>query len=219
MGKVIATNIGKKVTIIHNNKELETGIYKFSVEKPVFLGETGVDTDQVIDTRYHGGLEKACYLYPSENYTYWKSFFPKLKWEWGMFGENLTVEGLQEADIAIGNIYKIGEAIVQVTQPRQPCFKLGVRLNDPRIVKLFSNAPYPGIYVRVLQTDFVKAGDEISLIEEKKESILLTDVFALLMKRNNDEQLMESAINNPFLAESAKKDLMEIREKKKNKTT
>jgi MOSC domain-containing protein YiiM len=214
MGKVIATNIGEKVTIVHNNKEVETGIYKFSVPKPIFLGETGVDNDQVIDTRYHGGLEKACYLYPSENYNYWKPLFPNLKWEWGMFGENLTIEGLLEADIAIGNSYQIGEAVVQVTQPRQPCFKLGVRFNDPRIVKLFSNSPYPGIYVRVLHPGFVKTGDAISLLEHQSESISLTDVYALLMNRNKDVRLMESAICNPYLAASAKRDLLKIKEKR-----
>ena len=210
MGNVISTNIGERKTIVFNGKELETGIYKYSVNNPIYLGKTDVMNDNVIDRRYHGGLDKACYLYPSENYEFWKEQFSGLKMEWGMFGENLTTLGLIESDVRIGSIYQIGEALVQVTQPRQPCFKLGIRFNNAKVVKLFSNSPYPGIYVRILKEGYVKTGDSIQLIEYMSNSLSLVDVFGLLMKRNSDKTMFEKAINDIHLAKSAKQDLMEI---------
>jgi MOSC domain-containing protein YiiM len=210
MSKVISTNIGEKVTIIHNNKEVETGIYKYPVSVPIFLGSTDVEHDQVVDRKYHGGEDKACYLYPSENYDYWKPLFPEVKWEWGMFGENLTVEGLIEADVRIGAIYRIGEALVQVSQPRQPCFKLGVRFNNVAIVKLFSGSPFPGIYVRVLESGSVKTGDSIFLVEDKPQSFTLAEVYKMLMNGNKNEEMIQRAIADPLLAESAKRDLLKL---------
>ena len=210
MAKVISTNIGELVTIVHRGKKIETGIYKYPVDHPIFLGQTDVLRDQVIDRKYHGGVDKACYLYPAENYPYWAKKFPNLKLDWGMFGENLTIEGLLEADSRIGATYQIGEAVVQVSQPRQPCFKLGIRFGDQRMVKLFSNAPYPGIYVRVLHEGLVKSGDSISLIYDHPESLNLTEVYSLLMNRNKDFKMFQKALNDPFLARSAKRDLEKI---------
>lgn len=107
MGAVISTNIGDKVSIVHNGKEIQTGIYKYPVQTSFFLGETDVVNDQVVDRKYHGGVDKACYLYLSENYAYWQEQFPKLELEWGIFGENLTTEGLFESRVRIGSIYQI----------------------------------------------------------------------------------------------------------------
>src|SRR5665811_846906 len=125
--KIISTNIGEARTINWKNREVKTGIFKFPVNEPIFLGKENVENDNVIDRRYHGGIDKACYLYSAEHYNYWQKKYPKLEMPWGMFGENLTVEGLHEATINIGDIFKIGETVVQATQPRQPCFKLEFR--------------------------------------------------------------------------------------------
>lgn len=210
MGKVISTNIGEKVYIEYQGKSVATGIYKYPVNRPVFLDVTGVDTDQVIDVRYHGGADKACYIYPMEHYAYWKKRYPKLKWEWGMFGENLTSEGILESALHPGDILSIGAAIVQVSQPRQPCFKLGVRFKDPRMVKAFAGAPYPGIYVRVLKAGAVNAGDQIRLIEKIKTGPALDEIFAMLMHRDSDKGRYEEAMANEWLAESARRDLNKI---------
>lgn len=210
MMKVISTNIGEKVTIVHNGKEEQTGIYKYPVEAPVYLGRTGVLKDHVMDTRYHGGVDKACYMYPVENYTYWQSIYPNLNLQWGMFGENLSIEGLSESTVRIGDIYKIGEAEVQVSQPRQPCYKLGIRFNDPKVVKQFSNSEFPGIYVRVLKEGYVRVGDEIELLQAQTDSLSVTEIFELLMKRQRDLSQIEKALSDPFLADSAKKDLHKI---------
>jgi len=127
---IISTNIGSPVLVEWNGQQIETGIYKYSTHSPIFLGEEDVFEDHVINRKYHGGPDKACYLYSANHYPFWKDKFPKLDWQWGMFGENLTVEGLDESKVKIGDVYRIGTAVVQVSQPRQPCFKLGIRFED-----------------------------------------------------------------------------------------
>ncbi|MCY1722914.1 MOSC domain-containing protein [Prolixibacteraceae bacterium Z1-6] len=204
--KIISTNIAESKTILWKGREVTTGLFKYPVEHPLFLGNEGVENDHVIDRRYHGGADKACYLYSADHYKYWQNLYPELDLPWGMFGENLTVEGLHEADINIGNIYKIGEAVVQVTQPRQPCFKLEFRFPDKEIVRKFVHAGYPGVYLRILETGKVKAGNKMELIE-KKEALSIQKVYELLYTGKFDAAVKQ-AVNDPFIAESCKKDLL-----------
>jgi MOSC domain-containing protein YiiM len=203
--KIVATNIGKSRVIPFNGKNVETGIFKFPVEKGIFLGAEDVENDQVIDRRYHGGTDKACYLYSANHYKYWQNIYPQLDMPFGMFGENLTIEGLHEAEINIGDIYKIGNAVVQATQPRQPCFKLEFRFHDKNIMQKFIDSGFSGVYVRVLEKGTVKTGDTWQLIE-KKESLSIQKVFEFIYASNFDEKIKQ-AINDPFIAESCKKDL------------
>jgi MOSC domain-containing protein YiiM len=205
--KIISTNIGEPKTIEWNGKMVQTGIYKYPVEKPIFLGLEDVENDHVIDRRYHGGVDKACYLYSADHYSYWKKFYPDLKMPWGMFGENLTVEGLQEAEINIGDIFKIGEAVVQATQPRQPCYKLGIRFGDQKMVKQFVDSGFAGVYVRVLEKGFVRAGDEMVLVE-KKVSLSVMNVFELLYSPTFRKEAVGQAVNDVFIAESCRNDLL-----------
>lgn len=205
--KIIATNIGDPKTILWHGKEIKTGIFKFSVKHPIYLGNEDVENDHVIDRKYHGGKDKACYLYSADHYSYWKELHPKIEMSWGMFGENLTVEGLHEAEINIGDIFKIGETIVQATQPRQPCFKLDIRFETSGVVKQFVNSGFPGVYVRVLEKGDIKAGDSVELIE-KKDSISIQKVFQLLYTKVFEKTAVNAAINNLFIAESCRKDLI-----------
>jgi len=149
--QIISTNIGEAINIEWREKQIQTGIFKYGSEVPIFLGKEDVLNDQVIDRRYHGGADKACYLYSADHYSFWQNKYPNQDWQWGMFGENLTVRGLNESEIHIGDTYKIGEAVVQVSQPRQPCFKLGVRFDDQAIVDKFWISDFPGVYVRILK--------------------------------------------------------------------
>ncbi|MCG6186893.1 MOSC domain-containing protein [Maribellus maritimus] len=207
--KIISTNIGAPQTIEWRGKQIETGIYKYSVPHPIFLGKEDVENDHVIDRRYHGGTDKACYLYSADHYDYWQKFYPELKMPWGMFGENLTVEGLHEAKINIGDTFKIGEVVVQATQPRQPCYKLGIRFGTQKMVKQFIDSGFAGVYVRVLQKGEVKAGDEVVLIE-KKDSLSILKVYQLLYASEfeKEKENFEKAINDTFLAESCRNDLL-----------
>jgi len=205
--KIISTNIGEPKTIEWNGKMVQTGIYKYPVEKPIFLGLEDVENDHVIDRRYHGGIDKACYLYSADHYPYWKKFYPDLEMPWGMFGENLTVEGLHEAEVNIGDIFKIGEAVVQATQPRQPCYKLGIRFGDQKMVKQFVDSGFAGVYVRVLEKGFVRTNDEMVLVE-KKVSLSVMNVFELLYSPTFRKEAVVQAVNDVFIAESCRNDLL-----------
>ena len=210
--KIISTNIGKPQIIDWRGKEVKTGIYKYSVPHPIFLGEEDVENDHVIDRRYHGGVDKACYLYSADHYKYWQQFYPELEMPWGMFGENLTVEGLHEAEVNIGDTFQIGEVVVQATQPRQPCYKLGIRFGTQKMVRQFVDSGFAGIYVRVLQKGKVKTGDEV-VLADKKDSLSIQKVFELLYLTDFKEEMdnFERAINDPFIAESCRNDLLKRR--------
>jgi MOSC domain-containing protein YiiM len=204
--QIVSTNIGEPRTFQHNGKEVITGIFKYPVETGIYLGLEDVDHDHVIDRRYHGGIDKACYLYSADHYLYWQERYPRLDLPWGMFGENLTVEDLQETEIHIGDIFRIGDALVQATQPRQPCFKLEFRFNDREIVRKFVDSGFPGVYVRVLESGKVKAGDTMELIEQKN-SVSIQQVFEWIYASEFDPEV-KRAINDPFIAASCKKDLL-----------
>jgi MOSC domain-containing protein YiiM len=205
--KIVSTNLGNPQTIIWNGKEVQTGIYKYPVVEPIFLGNEDVKNDSVVDRKHHGGPDKACYMYPANHYSYWESFYPLPDKPWGMFGENLTVEGLYENEVCIGDIFQLGEATVQATQPRQPCYKLGVRFNDPNVVKRFVESGFPGVYVRVLKTGFVATGDDMKAIK-RNNTISVQKVFELLYTSDFQKEELLKAIDNPYLAESCKRDLL-----------
>ncbi len=208
--KVLSTNIAKPTTIVWRGQDVQTGIYKYAVDTPVFLGTEDVENDSVMDRRYHGGADKACYLYSAEHYPFWKDKYPDQEWMWGMFGENLTVSGLDESEIHIGDRYQLGQAIIEVSQPRQPCFKLGVRFGNQSVVENFWNSPFPGVYVRVLQPGTVKTGDEFLLLERNPESLSVREVFSLFSVNRHQTDLLQKAIAEPFLAESCRKDIRKI---------
>jgi len=194
--KIISTNIAAPVTVLKNGKEVQTGIYKKSVNRPISLGFTDVVGDAVMDRKHHGGIDKACYLYSADHYPFWKENFPDLAWEPGMFGENLTIAGLDESKIMIGDTFEVGTALIQVSEPRRPCSILGIRFGTQQMVKQFHNADYPGIYVRVLKEGEVKSGDELILME-RSENISIKAVYSLFSYNNKNLALAKStyAIN------------------------
>lgn len=124
-----------------------------------------------------------------------------------MFGENLSVSGLDESEIHIGDRFQIGEAVVQVSQPRQPCFKLGVRFGDQHIVEDFWNAPYPGVYIRVLKVGKVAKGDQFILMDRNPDSLSVSQVFSIFSSNKDKTDLIKKAIDEPFLAESCRNDI------------
>ena len=188
--KIISTNIAKPTTIIWNGNEVITGIYKKPINQPIYLGKEGVKNDEVSDKKVHGGEFKACYLFSEDHYDYWKNLYPNLDWNWGMFGENLTVSRLNEKNIHIGDIYKIGSALVQVTQPREPCFKFGVKFGSQNALAQFVNHGFPGTYIRILEEGHVATGDNFILVEKAKASITTWQFFDLLF---NQKIIIEKA--------------------------
>ncbi|MEI6865232.1 MOSC domain-containing protein [Flavicella sp.] len=177
--KVIATNLGERKQVNWKGTILDTGIFKKPVDF-IVLGKEDVEKDAVIGRRYHGGPENALYTYSTDYYPYWKELYPNLDWCFEMFGENLSIEGMDETSIHVGSSYKVGEEIIEVTKPREPCVKLGMRFNNAKMIKKFWQNHKTGMYFKVLQIGKVKAGDELILIEEKKENKTIAQVYESL---------------------------------------
>lgn len=208
--RVISTNIGIRKNVNWKGKIIETGIFKQPVYVPIYLGKTDVEKDQVVDRKYHGGLDKACYAYSSDHYPFWGNKFPEVDMTHGAFGENLTIQNLDENTLRIGDQYQIGEeVIVEISQPRQPCMKLGIRFNDQRIVKHFIHEKFPGVYLRILKEGWVQANDLLRPVFQKSSNLTVTEVHSLLSK-NKDVTLAKKAIMMAELAESYKNDIKRV---------
>lgn len=175
--KVVSVNLGEKRVINYKGKTIETGIFKYPVKDAIFLGKVDVENDSVIDRRYHGGIEKAVYAYSENHYNYWQKLYPNLDWHFGIFGENLTISNLEETQIKVGTHYKLGEAIIEVTKPREPCMKLALVFETQKILKQFWNSSKSGIYFKVVQTGNVKTGDDLTLLNEAISSPTIAEVY------------------------------------------
>lgn len=194
--KVIATNIGTPRTFIWNGAEEQTGIFKYPTTEGLFLTKNDVKGDTVIDRVHHGGTNKACYLFSADYYPYWKERYPNQEWDWGMFGENLTVSGMDESQIRVGNIYTIGDATVQVSQPREPCYKLGIRFGTQAILKQFIAHNHPGTYVKILEEGAVSAGAEIELIKESKNALTVQQFYKLMFQKEKPRDILDLFMDN-----------------------
>ncbi len=197
--KVISTNIAKPTIISWNGKKVTTGIYKTPTETPIYLEKENVKDDEVSDRNVHGGEYKACYLFSLNQYNYWQKLYPNLEWNYGMFGENLTVENLDESKLNIGDIYKVGTALVQITQSREPCFKLAVKFGTQNILKQFIEHGFTGTYVRVLEEGSIKNNDTFTLVKRAENSLTTRKLHKLLFFKNKNEELLNRAINNEAL--------------------
>ena len=184
--KIVATNIGEPREVIWGNIEVVTGIFKFPVDKAFFLDSEEVRGDSICDRENHGGIQQAIYGYSLRHYEYWKPLYPNLDWSLGMFGENLTIDDLDERKIHVGDTFKVGEAILEATLQRNPCYKLGIRFNDMKIVKQFWKTTFCGVYFKVLQTGFVKTGDDFVCIKTCIENPTIAD---LLIKDKKEKRL------------------------------
>ncbi|GAB5416722.1 MAG: MOSC domain-containing protein [Crocinitomicaceae bacterium] len=201
--KIVATNIGEKRALEWHGKAVTTGIFKYPVTEGIYLEREDVRADSVVDRKYHGGIDKACYSYSADHYAYWKTLYPDLAWDYGMFGENLTIEGLNEKEISIGDVFSVGDAILQVSEPRQPCMKLNLRFNSNQMVKKFTHFGYSGIYFRVLEEGQVNPGDELKLQKKGAPELSVFDVFQMIYQKGNDD-LREVAKKHPDLAEATR---------------
>ncbi|MCA0960478.1 MOSC domain-containing protein [Muricauda ruestringensis] len=205
--KIISTNLGNPTKIVWNGKETTTGIYKFPVDQPILLESTDVKGDSVIDRKHHGGIYKAAYLFSADRYAYWKEKYPDLEWNWGMFGENLTIQGLDESQIRIGSIYRLGTALVQITQPREPCYKLGIRFKDQNMIKQFIDQGFPGTYVRVLENGTVKTGDSMELSKASETPLTVQEFYKLLYAKTKDSDVLRLALQNEAIPKSKREKL------------
>jgi MOSC domain-containing protein YiiM len=197
--KLISVCVGVPREVDWKGKPVTTGIFKQPVDGRVMMRSLNLDGDRQADLTVHGGVEKAVYAYPIEHYAYWRQEFPDEALPWGAFGENLTVEGLLESEVNIGDRFHIGTAEVMVTQPRFPCFKLNLKFGRDDMVKRFLNSRLSGIYFSVVQEGEVGAGDAIALVSRDENNITVADIVKIYVREASDD-LVRRAIQVPALA-------------------
>lgn len=200
--KLVSVNVGLPRRFEVNGKEIVTGIFKEPVAGRVAVRTLNLDGDKQADLEVHGGPDKAVYAYPTEHYDYWRKELPDDKLPWGVFGENLSVEGLREDKLNIGDTLRIGTAELAVTQPRLPCYKLAFRFGRPDMVKRFLHSRRTGFYLRVLREGEVAAGDTIELLSRDSNNVTVADITRLYAFEKDNRELMQRALGLPALPES-----------------
>ncbi len=211
MMKLISINVSKPKPIAYNGKIVHTGIFKEPVSGSVMLREMNIDGDGQGDLKVHGGTYKAIYGYPIEHYSYWKQQLDRDDLTYGQFGENLTVEGILEKDVHIGDVFQIGSDVkLQITQPRVPCFKLGYKMGTSEFPKQFLESRLVGFYFRVLAEGEITAGDTISRIEVAAEPMSVTEILSLRYFDTNNHEKIAKARKLPALSPSWKEDFIRI---------
>jgi MOSC domain-containing protein YiiM len=204
--KVISVNVSIPKTIEINGELVSTGIYKNPVPAAIWLGKLTLDGDDQADKKVHGGPHQAAYCYPLAHYAHWQERLAASDLPYGTFGENFTITGLDEHNTFIGDVLQIGEAVVQVTMPRIPCFKLAHKLGDAKIIKEFLQSGRSGFYLRVLTEGNVKAGDAITIISHDPQAISVHTALILqkldldLIKNSAPENILRSALSISSLA-------------------
>src|SRR6266496_4017200 len=173
--KIVSVNVSLPREVLFNGQIVTTGIFKEPVRGRINLHKLNLDGDKQADLTVHGGIDKAVYSYPAEHYEYWRQLLINTRMAWGMFGENFTTEGLMEDAVNIGDRFQIGSAKLVATQPRMPCYKLGVKFGRMDIIKHFLASGRPGIYFRVLREGEIGPADEIQLIRKEKNNVTVKD--------------------------------------------
>ena len=200
--RIISVNVGRPRLVVWNEQTVSTGIYKEPVAGRVVLRTLNLDGDQQADLTVHGGRSKAVYVYPTEHYSYWRDELPGAELPWGMFGENFTTEGLNESTINIGDRFGIGSAQVMVTEPRMPCYKLGIKFGRSDILRRFLASGRTGFYFSVQREGEVEAGDEVELIQRDENNVTVADITRLYARDKGDKDGMRRAIALEALPES-----------------
>lgn len=200
--KLVSVNLGLPRQVTWQGKDVMTGIFKDAVAGPVRLRTLNLDGDKQADLSVHGGPSKAVYAYPSEHYEFWRHELPEMNLPFGMFGENFTTEGMFENSINIGDRFRIGNAEVMVTEPRMPCYKLGIKFGRADIIKRFLASRRTGFYFAVLKEGDVEAGDEIGLLGRDRNDVTVADITRLYAFEKDDLKTLRRALETRALPQS-----------------
>ena len=200
--KLISVNVGLPREVEWNGGIVSTGIFKQPVPGPIRVERLDLVGDKQADLSVHGGPYKAVYAYPAEHYDYWRSELGEDDLPWGMFGENLTTEGLHEKAVYIGDRFRVGTAELVVTQPRVPCYKLGIRFGRPEMVKRFLDSRRSGFYFAVAQEGEVDRGDTIELLAHDKNSLTVADIIRVYAFEKDDRETLQRAVELEALTDS-----------------
>ena len=178
--KLLSVNISPPKEIVHEGKAVTTGIFKEPIHGRAMLGTLNLDGDGQADLVGHGGVYKAAYAYSVENYDYWKRVLGRADFAFGQFGENFTVDGMTEDEIHVGDVFRVGGALIEVTQPRVPCYKLGIKMGLRGFEKTFLASGRVGFYLRVLEEGEVGAGDVLDRVRTDPEQMTVREICYLL---------------------------------------
>jgi MOSC domain-containing protein YiiM/ferredoxin-NADP reductase len=200
MSHVISVNVGLPADVEWRGKIVRTAIWKRSVNGRVMARRLNLDGDAQGDRQGHGGLHRAVMVYQVASYRYWEQILHRNLTEYGMFGENLTVDGLADDQVCIGDRYRIGGALFEVSAPRVTCYRVGIRMNEPRMPALLVSHRKPGFYFRVIEEGQIGAGDEIIRVAQGREAISVAETDALLYLPNHPEDRVRRAANEPALS-------------------
>jgi ferredoxin-NADP reductase/MOSC domain-containing protein YiiM/ferredoxin len=199
--RLLSVNVGRPREVQWEGKTVRTAIWKDAVEGPQMVRHINIDGDDQGDRMAHGGEHRAVFVYQIESYRYWEQELSRDDFTYGQFGENFTVEGLPDDTVCIGDRYRIGEALFEVTQPRVTCYRVGIRMNDPAMPALLVAHHRPGFYFRVLEEGMVQAGDTIAKVADGPEQLTVADVDGLLYLPRRSRPLLERSLKIPALSE------------------
>ncbi len=200
VGALLSVNVGLPKEVSWQGRTVFTGVFKESVSGPCRVGRLNIDGDGQGDLAGHGGEQRAVFVYQIDSYQYWERELGRDDFVYGQFGENFTVDGLADDEVCIGDRYRIGSAVFEVTQPRVTCYRVGIRMNDPQIPALLVSHHRPGFYFRVLEEGEVQAGDAIVKLASGPEQITVAEVDALLYLPGHTRQGLLRALRVPALS-------------------
>lgn len=200
MPRLLSVNVGLPRDVTWNGKTVRTAVWKFPVTGRRMVRKLDIDGDAQADLAGHGGEHRAVFVYQMDSYHYWERFLGRRDFTFGQFGENFTVEGLPDDEVSIGDRYRIGGAVLEVTQPRVTCYRVGIRMNEPRMPALLVAHHRPGFYFRVLQEGEVGAGDDIVKIADGPERITVAGIDSLLYLPGHSREPLERALRIPALS-------------------
>lgn len=200
--KIVSLNVGLPRLLSWGGATFKTGIFKAPVQGSVMLRTTNLDGDRQADLSVHGGPNKAVYGYPAEHYALWQNELPDADRNWGAFGENFTTEGLLESDIFIGDQYRVGDALIRVTTPRLPCFKLVAKFQREDIIGRFLHSGRCGFYFAVDKEGMVSAGNKFELVGRERTTLSIAEVNFLYSGKSPDREALMRSLDVTVLPQS-----------------
>ena len=200
--QVISVNVSAVKEVLYRDQPITTGIYKEPVGFRVRVGELGLEGDAQADRRVHGGPDMAVYAYPVQHYAYWQSELDVKKYPFGQFGENLTVSGLREESVRVGDMFRIGSALLQVTAPRIPCYKLALRMEQPNsFILTFQKSGRVGFYLRVIEEGELGVDDPIERVQASDDAESIAGFLKEFTAQTPDPDRIEKILRSPGLPE------------------
>lgn len=207
MPRVVSVSVGRPRMVHAAGRDVLTSIFKSPVSGRIGVRPHNLDGDEQADPSVHGGRAKAVYAYPSEHYAFWREQLPGAELPWGSFGENLTIEGLLEDDVHLGDRLQVGSAELTVTQPRMPCFKLGIRFGRADMVKRFLASGRSGFYFAVAVEGDLAAGDAIEIIERHPAAVTIPELLRMYLTDDVEPARVREVIAIPALSDAWRNDL------------